>query len=53
MCPVCGQWPTTSDWLPFCCEVCWDSADAEMSRDIESGKYDDLLFRFRSRPDDQ
>lgn len=41
-CPICKFRPTQSDWLPFCCEVCWDSFDAEERRNLESGMYDDL-----------
>lgn len=28
-CAVCRQRITMRGWEPFCCEVCWDSADAE------------------------
>jgi hypothetical protein len=42
-CPTCGSRPTTSGWLPFCCAVCWDSADAEFKRDVDDGTFDELL----------
>jgi hypothetical protein len=40
-CVVCRQRITDSGWVPFCCEVCFDSADAEDQRLIER-HWDDL-----------
>lgn len=34
-CVVCRQWITDSGWAPFCCEVCFDSDDAQTRREIE------------------
>jgi hypothetical protein len=42
-CLGCRQRITTDDWEPFCSEICWDSADAEFQRQVESG-YIDSLF---------
>jgi hypothetical protein len=36
-CVVCRQRITTAGWEPFCCEVCFDSADAAERRLLESG----------------
>lgn len=30
------------DWGVFCCEICWDSEDAETQREIEAGRFDHL-----------
>jgi hypothetical protein len=48
-CVRCDQRITDSGWVPFCCEVCWDSTDAEERRLCESGLYDQL-FRRQEEP---
>lgn len=36
-CVVCGERITMTGWTPFCCEVCFDSADADEQRLLERG----------------
>lgn len=40
---MCKTYVTDQGWLPFCCEVCWDSHDAEFQRDCERGRFDHLF----------
>lgn len=34
-CVTCGERITTAGWRPFCCEVCFDVADAESQRLVD------------------
>lgn len=34
-CVVCRQRITDGGWAPFCCEVCFDSDDAQTRREVE------------------
>lgn len=34
-CVVCGERITDAGWDPACCEVCWDSMDADEQRNLD------------------
>lgn len=42
-CVVCGRRITMSCWVPFCCEVCFDSEDAQTRREMDAGLFETLL----------